>query len=155
MGNGNVEGIFVATVTSGPIERVEEVSAVAGAGLEGDRTWQGELPVEQREAKREITLFAKEGVDRVTRDTDLELTYEDLRRNIMTTGIDLMSLIGKRFRVGDVELEGIKIAHPCLHLQELAGKPLMKPLMEDAGIRARIVTSGSIRVGDPVVIDPD
>lgn len=128
MGNGNVEGIFVATVTSGPIERVEEVSAVAGAGLEGDRTWQGELPVEQREAKREITLFAKEGVDRVTRDTDLELTYEDLRRNIMTTGIDLMSLIGK---------------------------PLMKPLTEDAGIRARIVISGSIRVGDPVVIDPD
>lgn len=147
-----VSGLYITPEEAAPIERVDEVTAVAGLGIEGDRYYNRhkDLPEGQRSPEDEITLFQQEGVDRVNSETDLGITYEDMRRNVMTHGVDLDSLIGKRFKVGEVELEGLEPNPPCRHLQALAGKPLLKPMIDDAGIRARIVSGGTIRKGDPI-----
>ncbi|MCA1647227.1 MAG: hypothetical protein LC797_17810, partial [Chloroflexi bacterium] len=58
--------------------------------------------------------------------------------------------LGRRFHVGAVLLEGVKDCPPCEHLEGLLGKPLLQPLVDRGGLRARIVQGGTIRVGDPL-----
>ncbi|MBW3537445.1 MAG: MOSC domain-containing protein, partial [Actinobacteria bacterium] len=72
------------------------------------------------------------------------------RRQIETRGVDLDALIGRRFRVGDVECLGIRVCAPCKGLQEMTGKPVLQGLKGKGGLRADIVTTGIIRVGDAV-----
>jgi MOSC domain-containing protein YiiM len=60
-------------------------------------------------------------------------------------------LLGKRFRIGEVVCEGVRLCPPCTHLEDVTGKPVMPPLVHRGGIRARIVAGGWIRVGDAVV----
>lgn len=147
---GNVVAIYIGPRRSEPVRRVAEVEAVAGSGLVGDRYFQPlETPV--RETKREVTLFRTEAIDLANLNAETSITPDDLRRNLFTEGIDLDPLIGRRFRVGEVELEGIKTNAPCRHLQEMVGKKLLiDELIHSGGIRARIVVSGTIREGDAV-----
>lgn len=147
--SATVAGLFIGEVEGGPIQSRDEVQAVAGSGLMGDRYFgsskAGHDPTE------EITLFEKEAVDRVNRELDLGLGYEDMRRNVMTEGVDLRSLIGRSIKVGEAEIEVMEDNPPCRHLEALAGKPLLKPLIDRGGVRGRITRSGTIRTGDPVV----
>lgn len=146
-----VVGLFRGALETGPIETVDELEAVAGAGIVGDRYFNDP----RNEPKREITLFESEEIERANAELGLDVTAEDMRRNVMTRGIELGPLVGRRFFVGEVEIEGIKLNPPCAHLQQLAGKKLLvKDFMKSGGIRARIVSTGSIRVGDPVEV-PD
>jgi MOSC domain-containing protein YiiM len=80
----------------------------------------------------------------------MEITLEDTRRNIVTAGISLDGLLGKRFRVGEAEVEALEANPPCRRLAELAGKPLLEPLARRGGVRGRIVRGGVIRTGDPI-----
>ncbi len=66
-------------------------------------------------------------------------------------GVDLNGLVGKRFRVGEVECLGVELCEPCTHLQEMTRPGIIKELAHRAGINADIVVGGTIRVGDPVV----
>jgi MOSC domain-containing protein YiiM len=75
------------------------------------------------------------------------------RRNITTRGIRLNDLVGKEFRIGDVRARGTKLCEPCTHLEALTGKPLIKPLTHRAGLRADLLTSGRISVGDPIEVE--
>ena len=70
-----------------------------------------------------------------------------LRRNLVTRGVPLNHLIGRRFRIGDVVLEGTELAEPCQYLADLIGLPVFKPLMHRGGIRAAIVTGGALHAG--------
>ncbi|HEY3061277.1 MAG TPA: MOSC domain-containing protein [Chloroflexota bacterium] len=63
-------------------------------------------------------------------------------------------LLGKRFRVGEVVLQGVKDCAPCEHLESLVGKPVMRPLLESGGLRARVLEGGNMRVGDRIEIMP-
>jgi MOSC domain-containing protein YiiM len=72
------------------------------------------------------------------------------RRNLTVRGVSLGELLGKRFMVGDVVLEGVRDCPPCVHLEALTGKALVGPLATSGGLRARIVVGGTIRVGDRV-----
>jgi MOSC domain-containing protein YiiM len=149
MDKGSVVGIYIAPQESAAISSLPEVTAVAGKGLEGDRYF--DMP--DMEPKQEITLFTKEWIDTTNKQTGIGVTYEDMRRNVMVEGLDLNELIGRRFFVGEVEVEAIKANPPCNHLQNLSGKPLLKNMVKTSGgIRGRIVSSGTIRVGDPVHI---
>ena len=147
MQEGSVVGIYTASRKSAPVVAREEVKAVAGQGLEGDRYFN---PDGWDEAKREITLIEIEAVEAANRDYGIDLTPEDARRQIVTRGVALNHLVGQEFSVGDVRCRGIKLNEPCAHLRKLAGKPLIKPLIHRGGLRAQILDGGTIRVGDPV-----
>jgi MOSC domain-containing protein YiiM len=128
---------------------VDRIRAVPGRGLEGDRnffTGAGTQP----ERDRELTLIATEALDFLASEHDIELTAAESRRNVATCGINLNELEGRRFRVGDVECEGIELCEPCNHLQGLTKPGVLRGLVHRGGLRAAILTEGEIAVGDAV-----
>jgi MOSC domain-containing protein YiiM len=148
MNAGRVARIFVGSRESGPIQELAQVEAVEGRGLKGDRYF--DEGSGDHDPTLEVTLFSSEGLDAGRAAGDLDITPEDMRRNLMTEGVTLPDLLGQRFAAGEVVLEGLELNPPCAHLQKLAGKPLLKPMIDSGGIRARIVTGGMIRAGDEI-----
>ncbi len=67
-------------------------------------------------------------------------------------GVRLNDLVGKRFRVGEVECVGVELCEPCLHLQSLTRPGIIEDLLHRGGLNADILTSGTIAVGDPIVV---
>jgi len=148
MPEASVIAILTAPKKAAPVQSREEVRAVAGKGLEGDRYFNA---AGWDEAKKEITLVEIEAIEAANRDYDLGLTPADMRRQIVTRGVALDHLVGREFTVGDVRCRGIKLNEPCNHLRKLADKPLVKPMIHRGGLRAQILEGGTIRVGDPIV----
>ena len=145
---GTVDSIYIGPEPEGPMNLVDSVRAVAGRGLEGDRYFHsGDGPGDPTE---EITLIEIEPLEQAPTEHDLDVEPADMRRNIVTRGVTLRDLLGKRFWVGGVQLEGLEDNPPCKHLQKLAAKPLLKPLIDNGGIRARILDGGTIRAGDTI-----
>ena len=147
MSEASVVAIYTAPEKHEPVVARDEVDAVAGKGLEGDRYFNADG---WDEAKREITLVESEAIDAANRDYDLGLTAADMRRQIVTRGVALNHLVDREFTLGDVRCLGIKLNEPCNHLRKLAGKPLIKPMIHRGGLRAQILEGGTIRVGDPI-----
>ena len=130
-------------------EPVQRARAVSGRGLEGDRNFfagEGTQP----ERDRELTLIAMEALDGLATEHGIEITAAESRRNVATRGIDLNRLEGRRFRVGEVECEGIELCEPCNHLQNLTQPGVLRGLVHRGGLRAAILTDGEIAVGDAV-----
>jgi MOSC domain-containing protein YiiM len=128
---------------------VARVRAVPGRGLEGDRNFfagEGTQP----ERDRELTLIATEALEGLAAEHGIELSAAESRRNVATRGIDLNGLEGKRFRIGDVECEGIELCEPCNHLQGLTRPGVLRGLVHRGGLRAAILSEGDIAVGDSV-----
>jgi MOSC domain-containing protein YiiM len=147
---GTVVGIFIAPAEAAPVVEVEQVRAVRGKGLEGDRYFKMSDDAERWDRSKEVTLIESEGLEAARRDFGLDLAPGEHRRNIVTSGLSLRELIGKEFSVGEVRLRGLEDNPPCRHLVGLTGKPLLKPLIDKGGIRAEIVVEGSVRIGDPI-----
>ena len=83
----------------------------------------------------------------------LDIPYIDFRRNVVTKGIQLNELIGKKLKVGNVELEGIELCRPCRHLTEMLDqKNILKEFMRKGGLRCQILSSSKINVGDKIEI---
>ncbi len=149
--NGEVVAIFTAPAMGAPMEARDEVRAVPGLGLEGDRYFKGEGAFSQkREPKREVTLIESEAVDALQRDKGWDFEGSDSRRNIVTRDVPLNHLVGREFVVGGVRLRGIKLCEPCAHLEEVSGKSVRTDLLHRGGLNAQILNEGTIRVGDPV-----
>ncbi len=151
--SGAVEGIFTTPSAGQPMVSQSEVTAVAGRGLLGDRYsdrlgYYSDRPSEG--GGREVTLIEAEELDRLRAERGIELTPVESRRNIVTRGIRLLGLIGRRFRIGEVECVGVRICEPCAYLEELTGKPVNEPLVHRAGLRANILVGGTIRLGDAI-----
>jgi hypothetical protein len=137
-----VEAIHLRAPDDDDVRPVETVRAIAGKGLEGDRYFfaDGARP------GMALTLVEAEVV------ADAGLRPGQTRRQLTVSGIGLLDLIGKRFRVGRVECYGVEICEPCLHLQELTRPGIIKELVHRAGLNADILTDGSISVGDDLVV---
>ena len=146
---GSVVGIYIGQDESGPIASRDSVEAVAGHGLKGDRYFNEEG---WDEPKKELTLVEIEAVEGANREYDLDIKPEDMRRQIVTRGVPLNHLVGRDFKIGDVTCRGIKIANPCSHLQRLSGKKVLKTMMHRGGLRAQILESGTIKVGDSISV---
>lgn len=125
-----------------PIERAR---AVAGRGLEGDFHFDESAPTGEA-----LTLIAAEAIEAFNAEHDSDLTHEQTRRQVLTRGIDLNSLLGQRFRVGDVECLGVELCEPCSRLQKLTARPVLRGLVHRAGLRADILSDGEIAIGDEV-----
>jgi hypothetical protein len=136
-----VLAIHTRTPEADDVRAVETIRAVAGKGLEGDRYF---FP-EGAKPGLALTLVEAEVV------ADVGLDVGQTRRQLTVSGMGLNDLIGKRFRVGEVECYGVMICEPCLHLQELTRPGIIKELVHRAGLNADIVTDGRISVGDEVV----
>jgi MOSC domain-containing protein YiiM len=135
-----VEAIHLGAPRVPELWPVESVRAVAGKGLEGDRHYHedGARPGQA------LTLVEAEAVEEVG------LAAGETRRQITVRGVDLNALVGKRFKVGDVECFGVELCEPCSHLEEMTRPGIIKELVHRAGINADVVSGGTIRVGDSV-----
>src|SRR3954452_18006249 len=133
------------------MHRVTAVEAVAGRGLAGDRyalgggTW-----AQYPDLEKQVTLIDRDDVTAVAAETSSDLTPGDTRRNLVTTGLDLPSLVGRWFTVGDALLFGMKRCPPCTHLERLTGVRLIKAMVDRGGINAAVFAGGEIRAGDVV-----
>ena len=141
---GRVAAILLAPAAAAPLERVEEAEALAGRGLAGDRYAAGRGTFSAPGRGYELTLVEAEVLD------ELELPWEEARRNLVTRGISLNGLVGRRFRIGTVACVGRRLAEPCAHLERLARPGLLRPLVHRGGLRADIVEGGVIRPGDEI-----
>lgn len=152
MWQGKVVAIFVAPEAELPMKSVNEVRAVPGKGLEGDRYFHA-AGTYSRDAgpDKEVTLIELEAIEAVRRDYGIPLEPHETRRNILTEGVPLNHLVGKTFKVGEVLMKGIRFCEPCQHFEKLANKPgALKALVHRGGLRAQILTEGVIRVGEPI-----
>jgi hypothetical protein len=153
-----IEAICIARAASADMQSLAVVEATAGEGLAGDRYLQHTgfySPRPTDPGAREVTMFEAETLDWLRSEHGIELSSSEHRRNLTTRGIRLDDLLGRQFRVGEVLLEGVKDCPPCDHLAGLVGKPVLKPLVNRGGLRARVLAGGTIRVGDAIeVIDP-
>jgi hypothetical protein len=141
---GTVAAILIAAHAEAPLLRVDDAEALAGRGLAGDRYAAGRGTFSGPGRGYELTLAEAEVLD------EIQLPWEDARRNIVTRGISLNGLVGQRFRIGSVECIGRRLAEPCAHLEKLARPGLLRPLVHRGGLRADIIKGGVIRVGDDV-----
>ena len=148
MTGARVTAIYLRPEKGGPVERVEVARAGAGQGLEGDHHWSAAGSVE-REGK-DITFIAAEELERLTAEDGIELQDWEPRRNVVTHGIDLNGLVGKRFTVGEVECVGRLLCEPCTTFARRTHPGVLKALVHRAGLRADIVAGGSLNVGDPI-----
>lgn len=142
----------VEEINIGPEEQlpapVERVRAVAGKGLEGNRYFFDEAP-----PGRALTLIAAEAIEAFREESGIPLTAAESRRNVLVSGIDVNALVGKRFRVGEVECVGVELCEPCAHLESVTHPGVLRGMVHRAGLNADILSDGEIAVGDPVVAD--
>jgi MOSC domain-containing protein YiiM len=140
----------VEEINIGPEEQlpapVERVRALAGRGLEGNRYFYDDAP-----SGRALTLIAAEEIEAFNAETGIPLTAAESRRNVLVRGIDVNALVGKRFRIGEVECLGVELCEPCKHLESLTYPGVVKGMVHRAGLNADILSDGEIAVGDPVV----
>ncbi len=132
------------------MERVEEAHAVLGKGFTGDRYaerkgyWTG---IDECE----VTLIEGEAVDAIELETDVRIAHGEHRRNIITRGVSLRDLAGKRFAVGEATLEYDRPRPPCRYIEMITEPGMLAALTEGrGGICARVVRSGAIRAGDAI-----
>jgi MOSC domain-containing protein YiiM len=134
---------------------VQRVLAIPGRGLDGDRHF-FTGPGVQSKRDRELTLIATEALEALDAEHGIKLTAAESRRNLGTRGIDLNALEGRRFRVGDIECEGIELCEPCRRLERLTQKRgVIRGLVHRGGLRAAILSEGEIAVGDEVAAVPE
>ena len=133
------------------MRRVPSVDAVAGVGLAGDRYALGGGTWAQYPAlEKQVTLIDRDDVAAVAAETSSALVPGDTRRNLVTTGIELPSLVGTWFTVGDALLFGMKRCPPCTHLERLTGVKLVKAMVQRGGINAAVFAGGLITQGAAV-----
>ncbi|MGH8973514.1 MAG: MOSC domain-containing protein [Acidimicrobiia bacterium] len=148
--SGTIEAVFITAAGGAPMQRVDEVLAVAGRGLDGDRyaTRRGYwTDVDECQ----VTLIQGEDLDAITAGKDVDVTTGQHRRNIVTRGVDLRGLAGWRFRVGEAVFRYDRPRPPCRYIEGLTQPGMTRALAaRRGGICARVVESGLIRVGDTV-----
>jgi MOSC domain-containing protein YiiM len=135
-----VETIHLGPDRAGPLMPVESAQALAGKGLRGDRHFDagGVGP------GRALTLVEADVV------AEVGLEPGGTRRQLTVSGTGLADLVGRRFRVGDVECFGVELCEPCAHLESMTRPGIMRELVHRAGINADILSDGTIAVGDEV-----
>ena len=143
---GKVEAINIGPPEELPAP-VERAVAHAGKGLVGNRYYfeDGAQPGQA------LTLIAAEALEAMASEHGVEITAAASRRNVLTRGIDLNALVGKRFRVGAVDCIGVELCEPCKHLESVTKPGVIKGLAHRGGLNADIVSDGEIAVGDEVV----
>ena len=141
--------VFKLGITSNnnkKIEEVETIEVLANKGVVGDRHFDN-----YNDPYCQLSLIESENIDEYNLKFGLNIPYLDFRRNIITKGIKLNDLVGKRLLVGNVEVEGVDLCRPCRHLTEMLDQEnILKEFLRKGGLRCQILSSSKIKVGDTI-----
>ncbi len=130
------------------IIEVKSIDVLANKGIVGDRHFN-----EYNDPYCQLSLIESENIDYYNTKYGLNIPYTDFRRNVITKGIDLNNLIGKKLQIGNVKVEGIDLCRPCKHLTEMLNQEnILKEFLRKGGLRCQILTSSSISIGDEIKI---
>lgn len=154
-GAGEVVGIYVSEVKTGPMTALDVATALKGQGLVGDRyaAKAGTFtPRSDRLRGYDLTLIESEVLDELTLPDDSHLPAAQSRRNVVTRGIELNALVGHEFTIGSVRAFGQRLCEPCIHLQRLTRPGVVAGLVHRGGLRADILADGEIHLGDEITV---
>ena len=130
------------------INEVNSINVLANQGIVGDRHFK-----EFNNPYNQLSLIESENIDYYNIKYSLNIPYINFRRNIVTKGIQLNDLVGKKILVGNVELEGIDLCRPCRHLTEVLGQDnIIKEFLRRGGLRCQILSSSRIKIGDQIKV---
>ena len=154
---GKVVSLFIVDRRSEPMKKVEQLSALAGQGIEGDRYLLGTGTYSKKpQPGRQITLIKSEILESLKDKFNITIRPEESRRNVLTEGIEINDLVGTEFFVGTVRLRAHRLTEPCKYLENLLDQPgLYKELWGNGGISCEILTDGVINVGDIIAATLD
>jgi MOSC domain-containing protein YiiM len=151
---GTVRAIYLSPAAGAPAVAAGEAMVVEGRGLEGDRYFLGAGSFSRWPGEgRAITLIEEEAIEAIRREHGIDLADGRSRRNIITAGVVLADLIGKRLRIGGALLRGVRPADPCAYLERRTAPGLIKAMKGRGGLRADVLEGGVLRVGDALEID--
>ena len=140
----------IADKNNSEIKEVTSIEVLANKGVVGDRHFD-----DFNDPYCQLSLIESENIDYYNFKYGLNIPYINFRRNIVTKGIKLNELVGKKIKVGDVSIEGIDLCRPCRHLTEILDQEnILKEFLRRGGLRCQILSSAKIKVGDEIkVID--
>ena len=130
------------------INEVNSIDVLANQGVVGDRHFK-----EFNDPYNQLSLIESENIDYYNIKFGSNIPYLDFRRNVVTKGIKLNDLVGKKLLIGNVEVEGIDLCRPCRHLTEVIGQDnILKEFLRRGGLRCQVLSSSSIKIGDKIKI---
>ena len=143
--------VYKIGITNNNNQKIKEVNSIkvlANQGIIGDRHFR-----EFNDPYNQLSLIESENIDYYNTKYGLSIPYIDFRRNIITKGIQLNDLVGKKFQIGRVELEGVDLCRPCKHLCEILNQDnLIKEFLRRGGLRCRILSTSHIEVGNKIKV---
>ncbi len=149
-----VAKIYITEDKGLPMVSLDQVMAIAGKGLEGDRYAEGRgaYSISRVPKIRHVSLISEEAIAEANANLPDPFTDAETRRNIVTAGIELNELVGKEFLIGGIALRGVELCDPCHRPDKLAKKEGFSQAFQNlGGLRAEILTSGLIAVRDEIV----
>lgn len=151
---GKILSIYICPDKGQPMQERQHVNAIAGVGLEGDRYAAGKGAWSKARATiRHVSLIAIEAIAEANNEIEVPFSPSETRRNLLTEGVNPNVLVGGYFMVGCVKMRGVELCDPCARPSNLAGKPgFEKAYQKRGGLRAEILTSGMISVGDEILL---
>tara|TARA_B100001121_G_C18280983_1_gene430714 strand:- start:13 stop:459 length:447 start_codon:yes stop_codon:yes gene_type:complete len=130
------------------IKNVDFIEVKKNKGIIGDRHYD-----EYNDPYCQLSLIESENIDDYNIKYSLNIPYIDFRRNIITKGIKLNDLVGKKLQIGKVKVEVIDLCRPCKHLSEILNQDnIIKEFLRKGGLRCQILSSSRIFVGDQIKI---
>ena len=141
---GHVRKILISPKKGEPMLSKDEVHALAGRGLAGDRYFAPRAAGKSNN----VTLIESEKIHKFASVAGLDFTAEDSRRNILTRGIELNPLVGCEFYVGAVKVKALELCEPCSLLAKRTHRAVLWGLLHRGGLRCEIITDGIIRLGE-------
>ena len=138
----------ITSTNNKKIKEVKTIEVIENKGIIGDRHFN-----DFNDPYCQLTLIESENIDYYNIKYGLNIRYVDFRRNIITKGINLNDLVGKKILIGKVEAEGIDLCRPCKHLTEiLCQKNILKEFLRRGGLRCQILSSSTIKIGDKIKV---
>ena len=130
------------------INEVNLIDVLANQGVVGDRHFK-----EFNDPYNQLSLIESENIDYYNIKFGSNIPYLDFRRNVVTKGLQLNDLVGKKLLIGNVEVEGIDLCRPCRHLTEVLGQDnILKEFLRRGGLRCQVLSSSSIKIGDKIKV---
>ena len=138
----------ITKVNNQIINEVDTIEVIANKGVVGDRHYN-----EFNDPYCQISLIESENIDYYNTKYGLNIAYLNFRRNVVTKGIELNDLVGKKILIGNTELEGIDLCRPCKHLTEVLNQDnIIKEFLRRGGLRCQILSSSKISIGDEIKV---
>ena len=138
----------ITDINNKEIKEVKSIEVLANKGVIGDRHFK-----DFNDPYCQLSLIESENIDYYNLKYGLNIPYINFRRNIVTKGIQLNELVGKKLKIGKVNLEGIDLCRPCRHLTEMLSQDnILKEFLRRGGLRCQILSSSSINIGDDIQI---